>query len=174
MLQACKHPCIFLLTHPIQWFVFFVNSHVGNEPAIWTAGNEMALKSQARLGMISIWPLTTDVAKEIPEFKENKFMHAGEIMTSIVLAIRPDLVDMKRAAKEYAKARIDSFAQVLSSKVKFKDRLVTVYHRSDEVTESGVMGDPTAATKEKGEKILSHMVDYISEFVREFNKMPIG
>jgi creatinine amidohydrolase len=173
LMQVVKEVCDSFAKHGFKR-IFFVNSHVGNEPAIWTVGNEMALTSQARIGMISIWPLTTDFAKEIPEFKENKFMHAGEIMTSIVLAIRPDLVNMKRAIKEYTKARIETFDQVLSSKVKFKDRVVTVYHRSDEVTESGVMGDPTEATKEKGEKILGRMVDYISDFVEEFNKMPVG
>jgi creatinine amidohydrolase len=114
------------------------------------------------------------VAQDIPELKENKFLHAGEIMTSVVMAIRPDLVDMKKAKKEYLKPRIDSFTQVLSSRVKFKGRVVPVYHRSDEVTQSGVMGDPSAATKEKGEIILNHMVSYITEFVQEFKKMPVG
>jgi creatinine amidohydrolase/Fe(II)-dependent formamide hydrolase-like protein len=36
------------------------------------------------------------------------------------------------------------------------------------------MGDPSAATKEKGEIILNHMVSYITEFVQEFKKMPVG
>jgi len=154
--------------------MFFINSHVGNDPAIWAIGNEMARKSQARVGMISLWSLSTEVAKDVPELKENQFLHAGEIMTSVIMAIRPDLVDMNKAKKEYLKPKIDSFTQVLSSKVKFKDRVVPVYHRSDEVTQSGVMGDPLAATKEKGEIIINHMVNYISEFVEEFKKMPVG
>jgi len=134
----------------------------------------MARKSKARVGMISIWSLSTEVAKDIPELREKQFLHAGEIMTSVVMAIRPDLVDMKRAKKEHLKPRIDSFTQVLSSKVKFKDRIVGVYHRSDEITQSGVIGDPLAATREKGEIIISHMVDYIRAFLQEFKKMPIS
>jgi len=173
LMQVLREICGSLTEHGFKK-IFFVNSHVGNDPAIWAIGNEMARKSQARVGMISLWPLSTEVAQDIPELKENKFLHAGEIMTSVVMAIRPDLVDMKKAKKEYLKPRIDSFTQVLSSKVKFKGRVVPVYHRSNEVTQSGVMGDPSAATKEKGGIILNHMVSYITEFVQEFKKMPVG
>jgi creatinine amidohydrolase len=173
LIQVLREICGSLTEHGFKR-IFFVNSHIGNDPAIWAIGNEMARKSQARVGMISLWPLSTEVAQDIPELKENKFLHAGEIMTSVVMAIRPDLVDMKKAKKEYLKPRIDSFTQVLSSKVKFKGRVVPVYHRSNEVTRSGVMGDPSAATKEKGEIILNHMVSYITEFVQEFKKMPVG
>ena len=108
------------------------------------------------------------------ELKEDKFLHAGEIMTSVVMAMRPDLVNMNKAKKEYVKPKIDSFTQVLSSKVKFKERVVSVYHRSNEVTQSGVMGDPFPATKEKGEIIINHMVNYIREFVEEFKKIPVS
>jgi creatinine amidohydrolase len=173
LIQVLREICESLTEHGFKR-IFFINSHVGNEPAIWTIGNEMARKSRARVGMISLWPLSTEVAKDIPELKENQFSHAGEIMTSVVMAIRPDLVDMNKAKKEYLKPKMDSVAQVLSSKVRFKGRVVGVYHRSDEVTQSGVMGDPFAATIEKGEIIINQMVNYIKEFIEEFKKMPVG
>ena len=49
-----------------------------------------------------------------------------------------------------------------------------MFHTSDEVTQSGVMGDPTAATKEKGERIIGLWVEYIGEFLKEFRKIPIS
>ncbi len=172
LIQVLREICGSLTEHGFKR-IFFVNSHVGNDAAIWSIGNEMVRKSQGRVGMIRIWSLSTEVAKDISELKEKQFLHAGEIMTSVVMAIRPDLVDMKRAKKEYLKPKINSFTQVLSSKVKFQDRIVGLYHRSNEVTQSGVMGDPFGATREKGEMIISHMVDYIRKFVEEFKKMPI-
>jgi creatinine amidohydrolase len=173
LIQVLKEVCESLITHGFRR-IFFVNSHVGNDPAIWTIGNEMATKAQARVGAISLWPLATEVAKEVPELSEKKFLHAGEIMTSVTMAIRPDLVDMSKARKEYLKPKVDSFKQALSSKVEFKGRIVSVFHTSDEVTQSGVMGDPTAATAEKGEKIIGLWVEYIGEFLKEFRKIPIG
>ena len=173
LIQVMKEICESLTQHGFKK-IFFVNSHAGNDPAIGAVGNEMALKSQARVGMISLWNLASEIAKDLPGFKENKFLHAGEVMTSVVMAIRPDLVDMNKAKKEYLKPKIDSFTQVLSSKVAFKGRLASVYHGSNEVTQSGVMGDPTGSTKEKGEMILEHMVTYINELVEEFKKMPVS
>jgi len=171
--RVLREICESLIEHGFKR-IFFVNSHIGNDSPIWAVGNDMARKSLARVGMISLWPLSNDVAKDVPELKEKKFLHAGEIMTSVIMAIRPDLVDMSKAKKEYLRPKIDSVSQVLSSKVEFKGRMVSVYHRSDEVTESGVMGDPFAASKEKGEKIIKLWVDYIRAFVEEFKKLPVS
>jgi len=57
--------------------------------------------------------------------------------------------------------------------VTFKGISAYAYHLSDEVTKSGVMGDPMAATKEKGERILSLWVDFIRDYVKEFQRLPI-
>jgi len=171
-MQVLKEICQSLIHHGFKRF-FFVNSHVGNDSAIWTVGNEIAKTSSARAGMVSIWALCTEMGKKIPELKENTFLHAGEIMTSVVMAIRPDLVNMDQAVVEYLKPEIDSFKQVLSSKLKYKDHIFSAYYMSNEVTESGVMGDPTAASKEKGEIVIKHLVDYIGEVVEEFKKLPV-
>lgn len=172
-MQALKEYCQSLIQHGFKR-LFFINSHVGNDSAIWTVGNEIAKTSRARAGMVSIWTLSSEMGKKIPELKENTFLHAGEIMTSVVMAIRPDLVDMDKAVTEYLKPEVDSFKQILSSKLKYKDHIFSAYYMSDEVTESGVMGDPSAASKEKGETILTHLVEYIGEVVEEFKKLPVA
>jgi len=94
-------------------------------------------------------------------------------MTSVMLALRPDLVDMSKAKKEYLKARVDGFIQKGSPQVTFKGISAYAYHLSDEVTQSGVMGDPFAATKEKGEKIVSLWVEFIRDYIEEFRKLPL-
>jgi creatinine amidohydrolase len=153
--------------------IMFINSHVGNDPAIMEVAHELIRRSAARVGMVNLWGTASQMGKDIPELKEKMFLHAGEIMTSVMLALRPELVDMSKAKKEYVKARIDSFVQKGSPQVTFKGISAYAYHLSNEVTKSGVMGDPMAATKEKGEKILSLWVDFIRDYVKEFQKLPI-
>ncbi|MBA7711063.1 hypothetical protein ES703_120015 [subsurface metagenome] len=58
LIQVLREICGCLMEHGFKR-IFFVNSHVGNDAAIWAIGNEMARKSQARLGMISLWSLST-------------------------------------------------------------------------------------------------------------------
>ena len=57
------------------------------------------------------------------ELEENKFMHAGEIMTSVVMAIRPDLVNMEAAVAEYLKPLTDGYQSILSSKSKVNGKV---------------------------------------------------
>ncbi|MBS7631817.1 creatininase family protein [Candidatus Bathyarchaeota archaeon] len=41
----------------------------------------------------------------------------------------------------------------------------------DEITESGSLGDPTIATKEKGEKLVESVVEEISKFIEDLKKV---
>jgi creatinine amidohydrolase len=123
--------------------------------------------------MIDLWRLAHEMAGDIEGLKEKSFKHAGEIMTSVMLALRPELVDMKRAVREGLQSGVDSMVQETSSRVEFSGYHPEVFRTSRELTDSGVMGDPFNATRKKGEEIIRRWVDYIQEFVREFGKLPI-
>lgn len=69
--------------------------------------------------------------------------HADEGETSIILHLRPDLVDMGRAVTAY---RSEPKPQIGFRPGKF-----------DSATEPGLFGDPTLATAAKGEKLLEIM-----------------
>ena len=45
---------------------------------------------------------------------------------------------------------------------------------SKELTDTGVMGDPSGATKSKGEEIIRRWVEYTSNFIDEFKKIPLS
>jgi len=80
--------------------------------------------------------------------------HAAECGTSVMLHLRPDLVDMSLAAKQTPKKEYHS---------EYTD-FIQYYPMSDK-TESGIIGDPTLATKEKGEKIVNACVARIVDFM---------
>lgn len=151
----------------------FITPHVGNRQPIFSAATELRKKNLAIVAMIDLWRLAHEMAGDIEGLKEKSFKHAGEIMTSVMLALRPDLVDMEKAVREELRSGVDSMIQETSSRVQFSGYHIEVFRTSRELTDSGVMGDPFNATREKGEEIIRRWVDYVREFVQEFGKMPI-
>jgi creatinine amidohydrolase len=79
--------------------------------------------------------------------------HAGETETSMVLAMRPDLVRTDRldADGERPGMRVEGVAS---------------YHRFDQRTQHGGVGDPRPATAEKGERLLQASAQEIAEHVK--------
>lgn len=93
-------------------------------------------------------------------------IHAGEIETSTSLAIRPDMVQMDKAVNE-----------TLKFGSKFLDyddvRSVSWYVRTDKISESGVMGDATKATAEKGKKMWELMIKHMVHLVESIKNTPL-
>jgi creatinine amidohydrolase len=108
--------------------------------------------------------LPTEVlAREIP-LEEEIFVHAEELETSLMLAVCPERVKMDKAAKETPEwlprglttANLQAAARVFSSGKSIGGDTAT-----------GVIGDPTLASREKGEKALQLMVRALVEAVRK-------
>jgi creatinine amidohydrolase len=85
-------------------------------------------------------------------------IHAGEIETSTTLAIRPEVVQMDKA--------INETIQFGSEFLDFEnDRSVNWYVRTNRISESGVIGDATKATAEKGQQMWEVMIRHLVQFV---------
>lgn len=80
--------------------------------------------------------------------------HAGESETSIVLAIRNDLVDMKHAEQGFVGNYEEKIPIIFSQGIKA-------------VTKNGVVGDPCKAEAGKGEEYLELWADKMVDFVRK-------
>jgi creatinine amidohydrolase len=78
-------------------------------------------------------------------------LHADEIETSLLLALAPEAVHMERAVAEYPVFPPD-----------FDVRPV----RWHEISTSGVFGDPTQASAEKGERLLAAVLAQATALVR--------
>lgn len=79
--------------------------------------------------------------------------HADELETSLMLALAPELVDMSRAEASPA------------LKHEVPGRLIPSDPRSPNYSRSGSYGDPTLATRAKGEVLLRAMLDDLTEIV---------
>lgn len=134
-----------------------VNGHGGNSPALHFAAQ--MINRDAHIFTCVDTGESSDT--DIDEFIETpNDVHAGEVETSTSLWTRPELVDLKSAKKFVPRFSI----RYLNFTSK---RGVGWYGRTARFSSSGVIGDPTRASREKGEKIWSHMIRNLAEFVEE-------
>jgi creatinine amidohydrolase len=83
--------------------------------------------------------------------KEAEFgIHAGDAETSLMLAILPDQVQMDRAVAEYPHGLPADSLLSMEGKLPFA-------WTTRDLSRSGVLGDPTVATKAKGDRILESL-----------------
>jgi len=97
--------------------------------------------------------------------KETHGTHANEEETSVMLFISPKSVDMKKAVKDYG---IEKGTALGLSPDPNKDN--TTY------SPSGVFGDATLATREKGEKIMNIELKTIETEIQDMKiaRLPVG
>jgi creatinine amidohydrolase len=130
------------------------SAHLGNAAAMKKATR--ALAQDGGLPAISMaYPGLAAVAAQVRESRQShsSIMHADELETSVMLALREDVVQMDRAVSEYPSlpSYFDSAAL-----------------RWDTVTTSGVFGDATVATAEKGRIIVDHVVQTATDIISDW------
>ena len=140
--------------------LIIINGHGGNSATLHFAAQMINRDSRIFTCVDSGETSDADIYK-LAETKND--VHAGEIETSTTLAVRPELVKMDKA-----KAFVPSFSsRYLDFTSKYS---VGWYARTARISKSGVFGDPTRASVEKGEAIweisirhLVSLVDHLKE-----------
>jgi creatinine amidohydrolase len=92
-------------------------------------------------------------------------MHAGDAETSVLLALLGDYVLAERAVAEYPPAR--------SARLTPEGALPYAWLTAD-LTRSGVIGDPTTATSEKGRRWLELLGESWAEVFTELTVFDMG
>ncbi|MGD8561019.1 MAG: creatininase family protein [Desulfarculaceae bacterium] len=164
--------CRSLVKHSVSRIVF-LNAHKGNNAAIETAAHTLILDHGVKVGMLNIWKLVNDLIAGKDLIAEGRFTHAGEIMTSLMLALRPETVVEGRIRTDQVKPIKGSDFDPKNSlgDAGFRGAVQTVYQNIRDVTDTGVLGDPSAATAEKGRKLLEMIVEYARAFLQEFRRI---
>lgn len=100
--------------------------------------------------------------------REREFaMHAGDAETSLMLSLLPDWVRTEAAVTDYPPDRPPG------SLLKAKGA-PTFSWLTQDLSESGTIGDATAATREKGDRILELLAAGWAQLLREVYKFPDG
>ncbi|HEY3322729.1 MAG TPA: creatininase family protein [Planctomycetota bacterium] len=131
--------------------ILLLNGHGGNE--IKPALRELHNHTQAFLCMCDFWRMAPDKDKELFVSPGD---HGGEMETSLGLAFFPELVKMEQADKGLVrKTRFDAINKGWVS-------ITRPWHLA--TTNTG-MGDPAAATAEKGRAYMDTLVERLGDFL---------
>jgi creatinine amidohydrolase len=145
--------CRSVLRHGFKRIVL-LNAHGGNENALRTITDELTPKLGAPIVQFTYWYAAAVAIARILE-TQSALMHACEAETSMMLAVRPELVAMDRVGLAKANSSPD-VADVVGGGVY---RWRTVAARSS----SGVIGNPDTATAEKGERLFEAIATALAD-----------
>ncbi|GAB4371717.1 MAG: hypothetical protein Kow0062_07520 [Acidobacteriota bacterium] len=143
--------------------LIIINGHGGNAPA---------LKYAAQMINRDAHIFTTVDTGESSDADIEAFVdtpgdaHAGEIETSTALATRPQLVDMS-AARRFVPKFSSRYLDFSSHKS------VEWFARTARISRTGVLGDPTKASVEKGRRIWEIMIRNLVDLVEHLKPMTL-
>lgn len=163
-ISVVEDVCASLLHHGVKR-ILMLNGHGGNISALdvaLTRLGERGLDSE-RVAAVTYWHLVAHRGAELRESRKGGTGHAGEFETSLMLATHGELVDEAEAVVEYPSLP----SRYLSTDL-FEGAPARRFVPFDQVSPSGTFGDPSLATKERGELILQACVEELEAFLHDF------
>lgn len=141
--------------------LLIVNAHGGNEGVAQVALEHLGHDwPRCRVVRTTWWQIATEELLEISTTGPGGVGHACELETSLLLAIAPALVEaMSVPAPETRTAAGWDTADMLRAAP------ATTYRRFADLSSTGVFGDPSAATAEKGRRISEAVTRRLVELV---------
>jgi creatinine amidohydrolase/Fe(II)-dependent formamide hydrolase-like protein/7-cyano-7-deazaguanine synthase in queuosine biosynthesis len=140
-----------------------INGHGGNSPALNHAAQMINRDDRIFVCVDSGETSDVDIYKMVETQND---VHAGEIETSTALAVRPHLVRMDLVTGRAP--RFSSRYLNFTSK-----RGVSWYAYTKKVSPSGVMGNPSRASAEKGRKMWQIMIAHLTALVEDLKSMTL-
>ncbi|MCC7085055.1 MAG: creatininase family protein [Pirellulales bacterium] len=146
--------------------LFFLNGHGGNETPAAQALMELAstdeLAQDALLAMASWWTVGKPDREQLC-LQSPAISHACEYETSLMLWLRPELVDITKAS---------DVAPAIDSPWLTGTKRVALYQRFASMTTTGNLDTPTLGTADKGKAIFDAVVVDIVGFIKDFVHWP--
>ena len=158
--------------HGVERLVF-LNSHKGNNAAVETVAHTLVDEFDMKVGMLNVWQLAGQLTAGTDLVAEGAFRHGGEIMASLMLALRPEAVvkgEIRPDTVKQDEASAFTFKNSLGD-AEFEGAVQTVFRDIRDVTDTGIMGDPSAGSAERGEAILELVAAYARRYLAEFRKL---
>ncbi len=148
--------------------IIIVNGHGSNAPFLNIVARRVTNETDAICVAVNWWTMAIDVIRSILSHAS----HAGEMETSVMLYLKPEIVDMSKAVRD-----MDIYMGQGRSKFIWRDFVnpspVAFMEWWSRFSKTGIVGDPTKATREKGEKIVKAAVENLVEFIKEWKARKI-
>jgi creatinine amidohydrolase len=148
------------------------NAHGGQVSVMDIVARELRTRCGLIVYSCSWWNLPLgDAVTGLFSAEEHRFgVHAGEIETSMMLALRPSAVDMSRAAdfKSASQARAARYPILGDGK-----SAKLGWHMQD-YNPQGAAGNAAAATAEKGRALLQAAGEQLALLLQELSSLPLS
>lgn len=146
--------------------ILIVNGHGSNGPLVNLVARKTVLETGSLCAAVSYFSLVAEAFEKIRETPVTA--HADELETSLYLYLAPERVRMEEAVKG------DDVRGTYLSSDSTSDYPVRFNDYWGRWTRTGVHGDPTAATSEKGGVIFEAAVSGLVDLVNEWRAWPIA
>jgi creatinine amidohydrolase len=143
-----------------------VNGHGGNGPAVDGAVSKLgAAYPDVEVLGLTYYHLVSEFADEVRESASGGMSHGGELETSLMLHLYPELVredevgEWERRDMPYRHAAADMT----------ESGPINVYRSSDRYSASGVEGDPSVASAGTGEEVYDRLGDEFEALLEDLH-----
>jgi creatinine amidohydrolase len=143
--------------------LLLLNSHGGNVAAL----DVVLVKTRerfpdTRVFACTYWNAAVSELRQLRESELGGMGHACELETSLLLASRPDLVDMTQLSADGLQPASPFLGQDMLA-----GGSVSVSRHFEEISQNGGVGDPRTASAEKGERFFGAIVAKLKVLVKE-------
>ena len=154
--------------------ILLVNGHGSNASLVDMAARLTIVEyPEVQCGMLS-WFDIQEVQDTLKRIQESEVCsHAAECETSVYLALAPELVQMEKAEKDMSYPESNYFYPGFSNKNPNRSTKVRMMEWWSTISKTGVIGDPTVATAEKGKEIYTAAVEGLVKIVQDMKNRPI-
>jgi len=146
--------------------IFILNGHGGNTDPINMAVRALRDRhDDVLMGTAGYWSIASQALSQARESPIGGMSHACELEASMMWHLRPEVVKPERFEKRITRWR----SPLVRDDLLDSGNIKLAFHFPD-VTPKGFQGDPTLATREKGEKFLRLIVDEVAKFLLDFSQ----
>lgn len=146
-----------------------LNAHGGNSPLMTIIATELRVRHEM-LAVATSWPRFGYPDAVVNDRERAIGIHAGFVETSIMLALRPDLVDMGKA-EDFASRQTEYSEE-------FKHLRAYGSHAfgwaMNDLNDAGAVGNASAANAEAGMSILEHAAVGFAELLADVHRFDVS
>lgn len=146
--------------------VLFINGHGGNSALVQVMNRELRLKYGLQT-FLAHPHMPPDQGGASAASELGMGIHGGMDETSVMLHLKPELVDMSLAVRRVPEALADNEHVRFGGKVAFG-------WLSNDFYPDGHIGDPTGATAEIGKRMFDSAVDSLCGALKEISRFDFG
>lgn len=145
--------------------ILLLNSHGGNQAVGQVITERVGSQNPGiHITLATWWQLAANELKEITETGQGGVGHAGEFETSLMLFIAPHLV-----RKKYIEQGTNTATFSWAEGDMLRAPQASYYQSMKVKAPNGVFGNPTFASKEKGEKIIERILSTLEQMVLDLS-----